>query len=121
MFALSYGAFEIPSGAMGDRLGPRRVLTRIVLWWSAFTSLTGVVSNYYFLLIARFCFGMGEAGAYPNASAAIARWFAVPERGRALWESCGCAANSAERLRPYSCCDPDALRMARILRRVWFI
>jgi len=84
MFALSYGAFEIPSGAMGDRLGPRRVLTRIVLWWSAFTSLTGVVSNYYFLLIARFCFGMGEAGAYPNASAAIARWFPVPERGRAL-------------------------------------
>jgi MFS family permease len=48
MFALSYGAFEIPSGAMGDRLGPRRVLTRIVLWWSAFTSLTGVASNYYF-------------------------------------------------------------------------
>ena len=38
IFALSYAAFEIPSGAMGDRIGARKVLTRIVLWWSAFTS-----------------------------------------------------------------------------------
>ena len=34
IFTLSYAAFEIPSGALGDRIGPRRVLTRIVLWWS---------------------------------------------------------------------------------------
>lgn len=82
-FTLSYAAFEIPTGAMGDRLGPRRVLTRIVLWWSAFTSLTGLVSNYYVLLITRFAFGAGEAGAYPNSSSSIARWFPVAERGRA--------------------------------------
>ena len=42
VFFLSYSAFEIPSGLLGDRIGPRRVLTRIVLWWSAFTSLTGI-------------------------------------------------------------------------------
>ena len=46
VFTLSYAVFEIPSGALGDRLGSRRVLTRIVLWWSAFTSLTGIVPNY---------------------------------------------------------------------------
>jgi len=46
MFALSYCSFEIPTGALGDRIGPRRVLTRVVLWWSAFTSLTGMMSNY---------------------------------------------------------------------------
>jgi MFS family permease len=81
-FAIAYGAFEIPSGWMGDRFGPRRVLTRIVLWWSAFTCLTGVVSNYFLLLLARFCFGAGEAGAYPNTSASISRWFPVTERAR---------------------------------------
>ena len=81
VFFLSYGAFEIPTGALGDRIGPRRVLTRIVLWWSAFTSLTGVVSSYWLLLFVRFCFGMGEAGAYPNASTVIARW--IPQRRRA--------------------------------------
>ena len=82
-FLLSYGLFEIPTGAMGDRIGPRKVLTRIVLWWSAFTSLTGAVSNFYVLLLTRFCFGAGEAGAYPNASMVIARWIPAARRGRA--------------------------------------
>ena len=80
MFTLSYCLFEIPTGALGDRIGPRRVLTRVVLWWSAFTSLTGMVSNYYLLLIARFCFGAGEAGAFPNASIVVARWFPASQR-----------------------------------------
>ena len=83
IFALSYAIFEIPSGALGDRIGPRRVLTRIVIWWSAFTSITGLVSNYYALLAARFAFGMGEAGAFPNASSSISRWFPLAERARA--------------------------------------
>jgi len=83
VFAIAYAAFEIPSGAMGDRIGPRKVLTRIVLWWSAFTSLTGVAWSYFVLLPIRFLFGMGEAGAYPNSSASISRWFPMAERARA--------------------------------------
>jgi MFS family permease len=83
VFFLSYSAFEIPTGALGDRIGPRRVLTRVVAWWSTFTVLTGTVSNYYVLLLVRFCFGAGEAGAYPNASAVIARWIPVARRTRA--------------------------------------
>jgi MFS transporter, ACS family, glucarate transporter len=84
VFAFAYAVFEIPSGAIGDRIGSRRVLTRIVLWWSAFTTLTGAVTGYYPLLATRFLFGMGEAGAFPNAAVAVARWFPVPERGRAF-------------------------------------
>lgn len=83
IFALSYAVFEIPSGALGDRIGPRKVLTRIVLWWSAFTSLTGVISGFWSMLGVRFAFGAGEAGAYPNSSSAISRWFPVGERARA--------------------------------------
>lgn len=83
VFFLSYGAFEIPSGSLGDRIGARKVLTRIVLWWSAFTSLTGAVSNFYVLLLTRFCFGAGEAGAFPNGSTVIARWIPAVKRGRA--------------------------------------
>lgn len=81
IFALSYALLEIPSGALGDRLAPRRVLTRIVLCWSAFTSLTSAVSNYILLPLTRLCFGIGEAGAYRNAVAVIARW--IPARQRA--------------------------------------
>jgi MFS family permease len=83
VFFLSYSAFEIPTGMMGDRIGPRRVLTRIVVWWSVFTSLTGAVSNYSVLLLVRFCFGIGEAGAYPNAAVVIGRWIPVQNRARA--------------------------------------
>jgi MFS family permease len=84
IFTISYAAFEIPSGALGDRIGPRKVLTRIVLWWSVFTSLTGLVTGVYPLLLVRFLFGAGEAGAFPNGAVAVARWFPMQERGRAL-------------------------------------
>jgi MFS transporter, ACS family, glucarate transporter len=80
MFTLSYCLFEIPTGTLGDRIGPRRVLTRIVLWWSAFTSLTGAVSSYPLLLVTRFLFGAGEAGAFPNAAIVVARWFPPVQR-----------------------------------------
>ena len=80
MFTLSYCLFEIPTGTLGDRIGPRRVLTRVVLWWSAFTSLTGLVSNFRLLLLTRFCFGAGEAGAFPNASIVVSRWFPPTQR-----------------------------------------
>jgi predicted MFS family arabinose efflux permease len=82
-FILSYGLFEIPTGAMGDRVGPRDVLTRIVFWWSAFTALTGLAWSFGPLVAIRFLFGAGEAGAYPNMSAVAARWFPLQERAQA--------------------------------------
>jgi MFS transporter, ACS family, glucarate transporter len=82
-FVLAYGLFEIPTGVMGDRSGQRRTLTRIVLWWSAFTALTGSVSGLYPLIAVRFLFGAGEAGAYPNMAGVVSRWFPVREHARA--------------------------------------
>ena len=82
-FTLSYSLFEIPSGWLGDVKGPRRVLTRIVLWWSAFTMLTSVASGFRSLVAIRFFFGAGEAGAFPNIARSFSKWFPVRERGRA--------------------------------------
>lgn len=81
-FTLAYGLFEIPTGRLGDRFGSRGVLTRIVLWWSAFTALTGAATGFYSMFAVRFLFGAGEAGAFPNAARVISRWFPVAERGR---------------------------------------
>src|SRR6266699_6525157 len=53
-FTLAYSLFEIPSGWLGDVKGPRRVLTRIVLWWSGFTMLTAAARGYYSLVVIRF-------------------------------------------------------------------
>src|SRR5262249_31944728 len=82
-FTLAYSVFEIPSGWLGDVKGPRRVLTRIVLWWSAFTMLTGAARGLNSLVAIRFLFGAGEAGAFPNVARSFSRWFPVRERGRA--------------------------------------
>jgi MFS family permease len=90
-FALAYAVFEVPSGWLGDVFGPRRTLIRIVLWWSFFTALTGLIfpisgwASLAFFAMAgvRFLFGMGEAGAYPNIARAFHNWFPFRERGSA--------------------------------------
>lgn len=88
IFALSYALLEIPSGALGDRLAPRRVLTRIVLCWSAFTSLTGAVSNYILLPLTRLCFGIGESRRIPERSCRDRSMDSGPST-RVLGASCG--------------------------------
>src|SRR5439155_6979396 len=81
-FTLAYGLFEIPVGHWGDRVGAHRVVTRIAVTWSAFTALTAAFWNFWSLLIVRFLFGAGEAGAYPNVARVIRRWFPAGQRGR---------------------------------------
>jgi MFS transporter, ACS family, glucarate transporter len=83
-FTIAYAVFEIPSGWLGDRFGPRLALTRIVLGWSAFTMLTGAVTGLWSLLAVRFLFGAGEAGAFPNIARTVAQWFPAREQGRAM-------------------------------------
>lgn len=114
-FSLAYCLFEVPTGHWGDRYGSRGVLARIVVWWSAFTILTGMVwlfswetglrvlwftrqessplgfsiewvplifNSFFLLVIIRFLFGAGEAGAYPNTALVVKHWFPPNERGR---------------------------------------
>lgn len=105
-FTLGYLLFEVPGGWMGDVWGARSVLTRIVLWWSAFTALTGCVWNFsvgtaapwdvigggfLMLVLVRFLFGCGEAGAFPNLARVVGSWFPFHERGLAQGAIWTCA------------------------------
>ncbi|YCM42483.1 MFS transporter [Verrucomicrobiaceae bacterium 227] len=81
IFTLGYALAQTPSGALADRLGPRKVLTGVVALWSLFTALTGMVSGYVSMLFARFTFGAAEAGAFPGMARASLSWFPVKERG----------------------------------------
>lgn len=82
-FGLSYALFEIPMGALGDKLGVRRVLAQIVILWSAFTALTGAAWNLTSMWVIRFLFGAGEAGAFPNLTRMLSTWLPRGERVRA--------------------------------------
>ena len=70
-------------GWLGDRIGPRRALTLIVTWWSLFTSATALCWNAASMIVARFLFGVGEAGAFPIATRSLSRWMLPSERGYA--------------------------------------
>jgi MFS family permease len=76
-FFLAYALFEIPGGWMGDRYGARITLSRIVLAWSFFVVLSGTATGFLSLLLYRFLFGAGEAGAYPNIARVQDRWLPV--------------------------------------------
>ncbi|MHB1036622.1 MAG: MFS transporter [Pirellulales bacterium] len=89
-FLWAYALFEIPGGWMGDRWGARKVLMRVVVWWSAFTAATGWVWNLPSLLVTRAMFGAGEAGCFPNLTKAFMTWLPAHERVRAqglMWLS----------------------------------
>ncbi|HVM49826.1 MAG TPA: MFS transporter [Candidatus Acidoferrum sp.] len=89
-FTLAYALFEIPAGYLGDRFGPRKVLLRIVIWWSFFTAALGRMWSWGSLIVVQFLFGAGEAGAFPNLTKAFNRWLPPAERSRAqgiMWMS----------------------------------
>ena len=76
-----YALFQTPSGALADRLGARRILTVVVASWSLFTGLTAATWNFTSLLVIRFFFGAGEAGAFPGMARVVYSWIPVRERG----------------------------------------
>ena len=83
-FSLAYALFEIPTGVLGDRIGQRLVLIRIVIWWSIFTALTGLTTGLITLILVRFLFGVGEAGAMPTLAGIVSRWFPHNETARSF-------------------------------------
>ncbi|PCD03414.1 MFS transporter [Sphingomonas spermidinifaciens] len=80
-FSIAYALFQIPGGWLGDRFGPRRALTGVVVWWSTFTALTATTWSAGSMMVTRFLFGMGEAGAFPIATRSLSRWMLPAERG----------------------------------------
>jgi len=81
IFGLGYALFQVPSGLLADRFGPRALLSSVVAIWSVFMALTGAAWSYLSMMIFRFLFGAGEAGAFPGVARACYSWIPVKERG----------------------------------------
>jgi sugar phosphate permease len=80
-FRLAYALFQLPGGWLGDKFGPRRALTAIVVWWSTFTAITAAAWSAASMATIQVLFGMGEAGAFPVATRSLARWTLPQDRG----------------------------------------
>jgi len=105
-FQIAYACFEIPTGYLGDRFGPRKTILRLVIWWTCFMLLNPLIGlifppsitvfgasifiAFLLLIFAEFMFGVGEAGAFPNITRALYNWFPSSQRGVAqgtIWLS----------------------------------
>lgn len=84
-FFWSYALFQVPSGRLLDRFGPRVIYPLAVGWWSIWTALTGVASGVGALLVLRLGLGIGEAPVQPANVKVVSRWF--PRRERAFASS----------------------------------
>jgi len=80
-FFFAYALLQVPAGWASDRFGARPMLTLYIVLWSLFTMMTGFMSSFGGLLIARLLCGVSEAGAYPTSMALIRKW--IPLTGRA--------------------------------------
>lgn len=89
-FVLGYALFQVPAGWAGDKIGPRRMLTFAIVWWSVFTALTALapelplarwVGVAWSFAIVRFLIGFGESAAFPNANKIVSYWSASKSRG----------------------------------------
>ncbi|WP_321996620.1 MFS transporter [Draconibacterium orientale] len=80
-FTLGYALMQTPSGKLADKKGARLVMSGIITVWSILTALTGAAWNFISMVVIRFLFGSGEAGAFPTLSKVVYKWFPVKERG----------------------------------------
>jgi sugar phosphate permease len=85
---VAYGAFQVPGGLLGDRLGARHLLTILVLGWSLILGAVALTAAlpaggwlpFALILIFRFLFGMFQAGGFPGLARVVADWVPTPQR-----------------------------------------
>ena len=89
MFSWVYAVFQLPSGYLIDKLGPKRMYYLSLTLWSIATALMAFGKSMAEFLTFRFLLGVGESPNSPNCSKITTEWFPRSERGQAagIWDS----------------------------------
>jgi len=92
-FLLGYALFQIPSGAVADRVGARRLLSAIVWLWVIITVLQTVVGRGPLMttaataiaafMVFRFFLGISASPTYPGSAQGVSRWVIPKYQARA--------------------------------------
>jgi MFS family permease len=80
-FLWAYAAFQLPSGALVDRVGPRKMLGIGMFVWSVAQALGGVVGSFWQFVGARVFLGLGESPQFSGLVRVVRDWYNVRERG----------------------------------------
>ncbi|WP_221586345.1 MFS transporter [Microbacterium sp. G2-8] len=84
-FFWTYALFQLPSGWLLDKFGPRVIYPIAVGWWSIWTALTAVATGVTSVIVFRLGLGIGEAPVQPANVKVVSKWF--PRRERAFASS----------------------------------
>ncbi|MBE1514900.1 MFS transporter [Nesterenkonia halotolerans] len=84
-FFWTYALFQIPSGWLLDKFGPRLIYPIAVGWWSIWTALMAAATGVTSVIVFRLGLGIGEAPVQPANIKVVSRWF--PRRERAFASS----------------------------------
>jgi MFS family permease len=80
-FLWAYAFFQLPSGALIDRIGPRRLLASGLTIWSLAQAAAGLVGSFTQFSVARVFLGMGEAPMFSSCVRVVRDWFNARQRG----------------------------------------
>ena len=84
LFFISYTIFQLPSGFLGDRFGPRKVLT-----WGAVISIAGNLifsqaTSFGLLSLGQLTNGLGQSMGWTSSLKLIVSWFPRSRRATAI-------------------------------------
>src|SRR6185437_3389487 len=95
-FLITYGLMYLGGGLLMDKLGTRRGMLLVMIFWSIASASQGLAGNYgmapvfgmsfalVMLIGSRGLLGIGEGGGFPAATRVVAEWFPVNERASAM-------------------------------------
>jgi MFS transporter, ACS family, tartrate transporter len=93
-FFWSYVLFQVPANMVLQRLGARRWIMIIMLFWGACSTSMALVHGVTSFVIVRFLLGTAEAGFFPGVALFMTYWFPSRHRGRAMGVFYACGASA---------------------------
>jgi EmrB/QacA subfamily drug resistance transporter len=96
-YTLTLAAFLLPAGALGDRIGRRRIFLIGVAWFACSSALCSIAPTATILIVTRLVQGVGAALLTPGSLAIIEASFHPDDRSRAVgaWTGLSGVASAA--------------------------
>jgi sugar phosphate permease len=83
LFFLGYFFFQVPGAHYAAKKSAKKLVFWSLISWGFLASATGLVNNFYLLVVIRFMLGVVESAVMPAMLLFLSRWFTKSERSRA--------------------------------------